>query len=149
MCGFRVGYAIANENLIREMKEFKVCTTLSAPTFAQLAAVEALRNSSNYIKKMVKEYDRRRKMIVKRLNEIPKIVCTTPKGAFYVFPYIKNFRMSSNKFSDFLLKKSKVVTVPGNEFGEYGEGYIRLSYATAYEKIVQALHQIENGLRKL
>lgn len=149
MCGFRVGYAVADENLIREMKEFKICTTLAAPTFAQLAAVEALRNSSNYTKKMVKEYDRRRKMIVKGLNEIPKMNCVTPKGAFYAFPNIKNFRMSSDKFSDFLLNKSKVVTVPGSEFGKYGEGYIRLSYATAYEKIIQALHRIETSLRKL
>ena len=149
MCGFRVGYAVADENLIREMKEFKVCTTLSAPTFAQLAAVEALRNSSNYIKKMVKEYDRRRRMIVKRLNEIPKMVCTTPKGAFYVFPDIKNFGMSSDKFSDFLLKKAKVVAVPGTEFGKYGEGHMRLSYATAYGKIVKALNRIEKTVRKL
>ena len=149
MCGFRVGYAIANENLIREMKEFKVCTTLSAPTFAQLAAVEALRNSSNYIKKMVKEYDRRRKMIVKRLNEIQKISCLTPKGAFYAFPNIKNFKMSSDKFADFLLKKAKVAVVPGSEFGKYGEGYIRLSYATAYDKIVEALDRTEKSLRKL
>jgi len=149
MCGFRVGYAVANETLIREMKEFKICTTLSAPTFSQLAAVEALRNANDYTKKMLMEYDRRRKMIVKRLNEIPKISCTTPKGAFYAFPNIKDFKMSSVKFADFLLKKAKVVVVPGSEFGEYGEGYIRLSYATAYKKIAQSLDRIESALRKL
>lgn len=149
MCGFRVGYAAANENLIREMKEFKICTTLSAPTFSQLAAVEALKNSHNYVKTMVKEYDRRRKLIVKRLNEIPKISCTTPKGAFYAFPNIKNFKMSSYKFVDFLLKKAKVIAVSGNEFGKYGEGYIRLSYATSYQKIVEALNRIEKSLRKI
>ncbi len=149
MCGFRVGYAVANEKLIKEMKEFKLCTTLSAPTFSQLAAVEALRNSSNYVKRMVNEYDRRRKMIVRKLNEMRKISCTIPKGAFYAFPNIKNFGMSSEKFADFLLKRAKVAVVPGNEFGRYGEGYIRLSYATAYGKIVEALDRIEKSLRKL
>lgn len=149
MCGFRVGYAVGNENLIREMKEFKLCTTLSAPTFSQLAAVEALRNSSNYVKMMVREYDRRRKTIVKRLNEIPNVSCLTPNGTFYAFPNIKNFKMSSDKFTDFLLKKAKVAVVPGSEFGKYGEGYIRLSYATAHEKILQAIDTIENSLRKL
>lgn len=149
MCGFRVGYAVADENLIREMKEFKICTTLAAPTFSQLAAVEALRNANDYTKKMLMEYDRRRRMIVKRLNDIPKISCTTPKGAFYAFPNIKDFRMSSVKFADFLLEKAKVVAVPGSEFGKYGEGYIRLSYATSYKKIAQALNRIESALRKL
>lgn len=149
MCGFRVGYAIANEKIIKEMKEFKICTTLSAPTFSQLAAVEALRNSSSHVNMMVKEYDRRRKMIVKRLNEIPKISCIMPKGAFYAFPNIKNFKIPSNKFSDFLLKKGKVIVIPGTEFGRYGEGYVRMSYATVYEKIEQALDRIENSLRKL
>ncbi|MEK6909728.1 MAG: pyridoxal phosphate-dependent aminotransferase [Candidatus Aenigmatarchaeota archaeon] len=149
MCGFRVGYAAANESLIKEMKEFKVCTTLSAPTFSQLAAVEALKNSNDYTKKMLKEYDRRREMIVKRLNEMPKISCTTPKGAFYAFPNIKSLKMSSGKFADFLLNKAKVIVIPGNEFGKYGEGYIRLSYATAYGKILRALDRIENSLRKL
>ncbi|MBU5537431.1 MAG: pyridoxal phosphate-dependent aminotransferase [Candidatus Aenigmatarchaeota archaeon] len=149
MCGFRVGYAVANEKIIKEMKEFKICTTLAAPTFAQLAAVEALKNSADYVKKMVREYDRRRKMLIKRLNEIPNISCTKPKGAFYAFPNIKRIKMSSEKFSDFLLKKAKVVVIPGIEFGKYGEGYIRLSYATAYEKIAEALDRIEKVVSKL
>lgn len=149
MCGFRVGYAVADERIIKEMKEFKVCTTLSAPTFSQLAGIEALKNSSSYTKTMLKEYDRRRKMIVKRLNKIHGISCTNPKGAFYAFPNIRSFKMSSGKLADFLLKKAKVVTIPGTEFGKYGEGYLRLSYATAYEKIEQALDRIENSLTKL
>lgn len=149
MCGFRVGYAIANEKIIKEMKEFKICTTLAAPTFAQLAAVEALRNSSSYVKMMVKEYDRRRKMLVEKINEISNLSCVTPKGAFYVFPNIKKLKMSSLKFSELLLKKSKVVAIPGTEFGKYGEGYVRLSYATAYNKIETALDRIEKVVSKL
>ncbi len=149
MCGFRVGYAAGNIDLIKEMKEFKLCTTLSAPTFSQLAAVEALKNSASYVQKMVNEYDRRRKMIIKRLNEIPGMACTMPQGAFYAFPNIKSFKMSSVEFSDFLLKKAKVATIPGTEFGKYGESHVRMSYATAYGKIVDALDRIENALGKL
>ena len=148
MCGFRVGYAVANEKVIEKMKELKICTTLASPTFAQLAAIEALKNSHNYVKRMVKEYDRRRMMMVKRLNEIPKISCIRPKGAFYVFPNIKSFGMKSSEFADFLLKKAKVVTIPGTEFGRYGEGYLRLSYATAYDKIERALDCIEKAVSK-
>lgn len=149
MCGFRVGYAVANEKIIKEMTEFKICTTLSAPTFSQLAAIEALRNSSRHTRMMIKEYDRRRKMIVKRLNGIPKMSCTIPEGAFYAFPNVRGFKMSSDKFADFLISKAKVIGVPGTEFGKYGEGYIRLSYATAYEKIAEAMDRIETAVKKL
>ncbi|MBI2545440.1 MAG: pyridoxal phosphate-dependent aminotransferase [Candidatus Aenigmarchaeota archaeon] len=149
MCGFRIGYAVANERVIKEMTEFKLCTTLAAPTFGQLAAIEALKHSSDYVKKMIKEYDRRRNMMVMRLNEIPGFSCTTPKGAFYTFPNIKEFKISSDKLSDLLLKKSKVMTIPGTEFGKYGEGYLRLSYATAYKKIETALNRIEGYVTKL
>jgi len=147
MTGFRVGYAVAPENVIKEMKEFKMTTTLAAPTAFQMAATEALKNSTKYVEKMKKEYNRRRKILVKRLNEIPKISCAKPKGAFYAFPNISELKMSSEKTADFLLKKAKVMTIPGNEFGNYGEGFIRLSYATEYKKIESALDRIERLLK--
>jgi len=150
MCGFRVGYAVASERTIKEMKEFKLCTTLAAPTFAQLAAVEALKNSKKYVAKMRREYDRRRKHVIKRVNQIPMVSCKNePKGAFYVFPNTSQTGMSSQKFSDFLMKKAKVVVVPGSEFGEFGEGFVRMSYATAYGKIEDAMDRIEAALRKI
>ena len=150
MCGFRVGYAVANEKIIKEMKEFKLCTTLSAPTFAQLAAVEALRNSKKYVAKMRKEYDRRRRHIIKRINQIPNINHKkNPEGAFYAFPNITETKMKSEKFADFLLKKAKVVVVPGSEFGSHGEGFVRMSYATSYDKIEEAMDRIEAAVRKL
>jgi aminotransferase len=149
MCGFRVGYAVAKKEIIKEMKEFKLTTTLSAPTAYQLAAVEALKKSGKYVEKMRKEYNRRRKFVCKRLNEIPNIHCNIPKGAFYAFPNIKSVKMSSEKFSDYLLNKVKVIVVPGTEFGIYGEGFIRISYATAYEKIVEAMDRIEKAIKKL
>ncbi|MBI2084070.1 MAG: pyridoxal phosphate-dependent aminotransferase [Candidatus Aenigmarchaeota archaeon] len=148
MCGFRVGYAVADERIIKEMTEFKICTTLAAPTFAQLAAVEALRNSASYTKMMVKEYDMRRRMVIKRLGEM-ELACTTPKGAFYAFPNIKKFKLPSVKFSDALMKKGKVVVIPGTEFGRYGEGHVRISYATSHDKLVQALGRIERFIQKI
>jgi aminotransferase len=149
MCGFRVGYAIAKKEIIKEMREFKVCTTISAPTISQLAAIEALRGSRKYVEKMRKEYDRRRKMLVRKLNQIPGFHCLKPEGAFYVFPNISEFKMKSVKFATFLLEKAKVVVIPGTEFGKYGEGYLRLSYATSYEKIEEALDRIEKAVKKL
>lgn len=143
MCGFRVGYATATNEIIKEMKKFKLTTTLSAPTFSQLAAVEALRNSKKYVEKMVREYNRRRRMLIKRLNRMPNVSCVKPSGAFYAFPNISGLKMKSNKAVDFLMKKAKVISIPGTEFGRYGEGYVRFSYATSYEKIEAALNRIE------
>lgn len=148
MCGFRIGYAVASADVIKEMKEFKICTTLSAPTAFQFAAVEALKNSEKYVEKMRKEYDRRRKMIIKRLDEIG-IPCIKPQGAFYAFPNITKFKMNSAKLVDIILNKGKVITIPGTEFGQYGEGFIRLSYATAYDKIVKSMDRIERVISNL
>jgi len=150
MCGFRIGYAVANEKIIKEMREFKLTTTVSASTFSQLAAVDALQNSRKYVAKMKKEYDRRRRFIIKRINQIPNIhLKNTPQGAFYIFPNITESGMKSEKFSDFLLNKAKVVVVPGTEFGRYGEGFVRMSYATDYEKIGDAMDRIESAIRKI
>ncbi len=147
MCGFRVGYAVAPSNIIKEMKEYKICTTLSPSPFSQLAAVEALK-SKKHVEYMRREYDRRRKLILKRLKAIPDIHCQKPKGAFYVFPNISKFGMNSEQFTQFLLDRAKVIVIPGTEFGKYGEGFVRLSYATAYEKIDEAMDRIENVLTK-
>jgi len=132
------------------MKEFKLCTTLAAPTFAQLAAVEALTNSRKYVQKMHREYDRRRRHIIKRVNQIPQIHHSkNPEGAFYAFPNITETKIKSEKFADFLLKKAKVIVVPGTEFGRHGEGFVRMSYATSYDKIEEAMDRIEAAVRKL
>ncbi|NIO21513.1 MAG: aminotransferase class I/II-fold pyridoxal phosphate-dependent enzyme [Candidatus Aenigmarchaeota archaeon] len=149
MPGFRVGYAVGPEELINAMKKVHIYSSICAPTVSQLAAVEALKGSQSSVKKMVKEYDRRRKLITKRLNEIPGFSCVKPKGAFYAFPNIKNFGMKSLAFSKWLIKKGKVATVPGTEFGRCGEGYIRCSYATSYEKIEEAMNRVEGVSKKL
>lgn len=148
MPGFRIGYAAGPENIINAMKKIHIYSTICAPTVSQEAALEALRGPQTAVGKMVKEYDRRRKLIIKRLNEISGFSCVEPKGAFYAFPNIKEFGMKSLAFSKWLLKKAKVAVVPGTEFGRCGEGYIRCSYATSYEKIERAMDRVESVLKK-
>ncbi len=149
MPGFRIGYAAGPADIIDAMTKLKLGTTLSAPTISQLASMEALRTKNSVIQKMVDEYNRRRKLMIKRLREINGFNCLEPKGAFYAFPNIENFKLNSVKFAQFLLNKAKVLVIPGTEFGVYGEGFIRLSYATSYEKIEAAMNKIEYATRKL
>ncbi len=149
MPGFRLGYAVGNEKLIAAMTKMHLFTSLCAPTISQVTAIEALKGSQEPVKRMVREYDRRRKMIIKRLNDIPGFRCTEPKGAFYAFPNISFYKMKSLKFAEWLLKNAKVAVVPGTEFGRMGEGFIRCSYATEYHKIWKAMDNIERAVKKL
>lgn len=148
MPGFRIGYAAGPEKIVKAMTKLHIFTSLSAPTISQMTATEALNGPQGCVEKMRREYDRRRKMIIKRLNEIPGFCCANPKGAFYAFPNINSFKMKSLAFSEWLIDKAKVATVPGTEFGRFGEGYIRLSYATSYELIEKALDRIEKALSR-
>lgn len=149
MPGFRIGYAAGPEKIIKAMTKLHIFTSLCAPTISQVTAMAALEGEQKCVEAMRKEYDRRRKMIVKRLNSIPGFSCTNPKGAFYAFPNIKSFGMKSLALSEWLLKNAKVAVVPGTEFGKFGEGYIRLSYATSYDLIEKALDRIEKAAVKL
>jgi len=149
MAGFRVGYAAGPDDIIECMERMHIYCGLCSPTVSQLSAVKALEGNQKCVKEMKDEYNRRRKLIMKRLKEIPKISCLKPEGAFYAFPNITGLGMKSTKVVQFFLKKAKVLTVPGTEFGKYGEGYVRMSYATAYEKIEEALNRIEKVVRKL
>lgn len=147
MCGFRVGYTVGPTNLIKAMTESHVYTTLTAPTVSQLMAAKALQISQIYTERMRKEYDRRRLFIVRRLNEIG-LPTKTPKGAFYAFSSIKDYGKTSLEFAERLLKHGKVAALPGTEFGKYGEGYIRFSYATDYKLIEEAMNRIERFTKK-
>ena len=149
MPGFRVGYAAGPKKIIDAQKKLHIFTSLTAGTVSQLAALEALKGTQKPVQKMVKEYDRRRKMIVQRLNEINGFECVKPNGAFYAFPNIGAFKKKSYNFAEWLLENAKVACVPGTEFGKYGEGYIRMSYATAYDKIEKAMDRIEKATKKL
>ena len=146
MCGYRVGYVAAPPALADAMKTTHNDTSICAPTISQLVATKALSLPAKYTDAMVREYDRRRKLIVKRLNEMD-LRTLMPKGAFYTFSHIKQLGVGSRKFAHDLLTKAKVAVVPGTDFGRNGDGYIRCSYATKYEKIVQAMDKIEKFLR--
>jgi len=147
MCGYRIGYVAAPAELAAAIKETHVNTTICAPTLSQKVAVDALKLPAKYTDTMVREYDRRRKMIVKRLNELG-LRTPMPKGAFYAFSNIKDFGGNSKKFAFDLLQKAKVAVVPGTDFGTLGNGYIRCSFATDYKKIELAMDKMEQFLRK-
>ncbi|MDI6888140.1 MAG: aminotransferase class I/II-fold pyridoxal phosphate-dependent enzyme [Methanocellales archaeon] len=145
MTGWRIGYAASTPEIIGAMLKVHQYTMLCAPITAQMAAIEALRNGREDMLVMVREYDRRRKLIVKALNALG-LDCLEPKGAFYAFPSIKSTSMSSDEFAEKLLKEQKVAVVPGNVFGACGDGFIRCSYATSRDAIKEALERMETFL---
>ncbi len=146
MTGWRIGYALGNKTIISAMTKIHQYTMLCAPITAQLAAVEALRHGEKYMKKMVAEYDRRRKLIYDGLTKMG-LPCFEPKGAFYIFPDITSTGYDSNGFAEALLQAEHVALVPGSAFGASGEGHVRCSYATSIDKIAEALNRIENFLK--
>jgi aminotransferase len=147
MTGWRVGYACGKEEIIEAMMKIHQYAALCAPITAQMAAIEALRRGENAVEAMVKEYNQRRRIIVKRLNEIG-LECFKPKGAFYAFPSIRNTGLRSEEFSEGLLREERVAVVPGNVFGEAGEGFIRCAYAASLKDINEALNRMEKFSRK-
>ncbi len=149
MTGFRVGYALGPKELIACMLKGHQYVTACANASAQYAAVAALEGTHAFTENMVREFDRRRRLLHSRLNEIEGVQCILPKGAFYVFANVKQFGLSSEKFADYLFDKGKVLTVAGSSFGEHGEGYLRFSYAAAYNKVKEALDRIENAVKML
>lgn len=148
MTGWRIGYIGANQQLIEAMVKIHQYTMLCAPTMSQMAAIEALRSGEDDVDKMVKEYDRRRKFIVKRLNEIG-LPCFEPKGAFYAFPSIEATGMNSEEFAERLLMEERVAVVPGSAFGQCGEGFIRCCYATSLANIEEALKRMGRFVKKV
>jgi len=148
MTGWRIGYIAANEQLIEAMLKIHQYTMLCVPTMSQMAAIEALRSGEDDVAKMVKEYDRRRRFIVRKLNEIG-LPCFEPKGAFYAFPSIEATGMSSEEFAERLLMEERVAVVPGSAFGQCGEGFVRCCYATSLANIEEALKRMERFVKKV
>ena len=141
MTGWRLGYAMVPEELVHPIVRLISNSVSCTPPFIQQAAIEALTGPQESTAQMVAEFRRRRDLIVDGLNRIPGISCVIPRGAFYVFPNVKNLGMDCNKFADYLLKDHGVAVLPGTHFGEYGDGYLRLSYATSQENIKKALER--------
>ena len=148
MTGWRLGFAVGNEEIIKAMTKVHQYVIMCAPTACQYAAVEALKNGDNSIEMMRDEYNYRRKVIVDGFNSMG-LKCFDPKGAFYIFPSVENSGMDSVSFCEKLLEKEKVALVPGTAFGECGEGFLRVSYAYSIERINIALERIEKFVKTI
>ncbi len=147
MTGWRVGYIVGPAEMMGAMRKIHQYLIMSAPTPSQWAALKALEAGEPYLQEMHAEYDRRRKLIVGGLNALG-LICTEPQGAFYAFPCIQSTGLDDNEFAEALLQEEHVAVVPGRAFGKSGEGFVRMSYATAYEKIEIALERIERFIQK-
>jgi len=148
MTGWRLGYAIAPPELTAEMIKIQQASTTCAAGFVQAAGLAALRGPQDCVQKMKDEYNKRRDIIVEGLNSIRGFECTKPKGAFYAFPSVKELGMCSLTLCEHLLRDGGVAAVPGSEFGPYGEGYVRFSYATSMEDIRRAIELIAEVVEK-
>lgn len=149
MTGWRLGYAVANEEIIEAMTRIQQATTSCPSSFVQKAGVAALRGPQECVDEMLKEYDRRRKIIIRRLNDLGGVKCPVAKGAFYVFPSFTSFELSSSQLVEELLKKKGVCATPGTAFGETGEGHIRFSYATSVEIIERAMDLLAEFIEEM
>ena len=148
MTGWRIGFAAGPAEILAGLLRIHQYTVMSAPTMAQSAAVTGLKEGEEYIQEMVEEYDRRRRLIVGGFNQIG-LPTFEPKGAFYAFPKVSVTGLDDETFATRLLQEENVAVVPGNAFGKGGEGFVRCSYATAYEKIEDALGRIERFVNRL
>ncbi len=148
MTGWRLGYACGPADIVRQMIKIHQYCIMCAPTTSQYAGVEALRNGDEDVRKMRESYDERRRFVLYMLEEMG-IPCFEPEGAFYVFPCIKEFGMSSDEFATDLLREEKVAIVPGTAFGDCGEGYLRISYAYSIDSLKKALGRLAEYVEKL
>lgn len=149
MTGWRLGYGVMPEGLAEHITRLMTNSNSCTATFTQWAGVEALRGPQDSSAKMVEEFKRRRDVIVPGLNAIDGIRCAMPKGAFYVFPNVEGTGMSERDLADYLMEEAGVAVLAGTSFGEYGRGFIRMSYANSIENIQKALANIEAAVSKL
>lgn len=148
MTGWRLGYACAPENIIKQMTKIHQFAIMCAPTTSQYAAVEALKNGDGDVEEMRIAYNQRRRFLVNAFKEMG-LSCFEPFGAFYVFPCIKEFNMTSEEFATRFLEEEKVAVVPGTAFGESGEGFVRISYAYSLENLKIAVDRLMNFVERL
>lgn len=148
MTGWRLGYACAPKEIMKQMIKLHQFAIMCAPTNSQFAAVEALRNCDDDVDRMVEAYNQRRRFLLNSFKEMG-IDCFEPFGAFYVFPSIAKFGMTSEEFANRLLKEQKLAVVPGTAFGECGEGFVRISYAYSIENLKQGMDRIRKFIESL
>ena len=148
MTGWRLGYACGPEPIIRQMTKIHQFAIMCAPTTSQYAAVEALKNGDNDVELMRQAYNQRRRFLLSRFKEMG-LECFEPNGAFYVFPCIKEFGMTSEEFATRFLQEERVAAVPGTAFGVSGEGFLRISYAYSMENLKVAIDRLEKFINRL
>ena len=148
MTGWRLGYACGPEVILKQMLKIHQFAIMCAPTTSQYAAIDAMKNSDDDVRHMRESYDQRRRYLLHAFEEMG-LECFEPLGAFYAFPSIKRFGMTSDEFANQLLKGEKVAVVPGTAFGDSGEGYLRVSYAYSLKSLKEALGRIERFVKRL
>lgn len=146
MTGWRLGYGVMREDLAQQIAKLMTNSNSCTCSFIQMAGIEALRGPQDEAEAMVEEFHRRRDVIVDGLNEIDGITCKRPRGAFYVFPNVKQIGWDCKRLSDYLLEEAGVAVLPGTSFGRYGDGYLRFSYANSVENIQEALRRIREAI---
>lgn len=149
MTGWRLGVVAANRDVISALVRIHQYATICATSFAQWGAVAALTGPQDEIRHMIAEFDRRRILVSKALQEMPGIRVKQPAGAFYIFPSIKETGKSSEEMAQYLVEEANIAVVPGHVFGDFGEGYIRLSFANSYENLTMAMEKMHAALKKL
>lgn len=148
MTGWRLGYACGPENILQQMTKIHQFAIMCAPTTSQYAAVDALKNGDEDVAQMRTAYNQRRRYLMNAFREMG-LECFEPFGAFYVFPCIKEFGMTSDEFATRFLEEEKVAVVPGTAFGDCGEGYLRISYAYSLENLKVAIGRLEAFVTRL
>ena len=146
MTGWRVGYVVAEKKLSAILRKLHYYAVLCPNAISQKAALAALTGPQDCVQEMVKEYNRRRKLVINELGMIKSLFCTMPKGAFYFFPNFSSFEESDETIALYLLEKAGVVTVPGSGFGKAGEGHLRISYSVSYEQVEEGMKRIRESL---
>ncbi len=149
MTGWRLGYGIMPKGLAQVVELLLTHSVGCTAQFVQIAGIEALTGPQDQVRAVVSEYQRRRDLIVDGLNSIPGVTCQRPQGAFYVFPNIKSYGITSSEMAGYILEKAGVAVLSGSDFGEYGEGYLRLTYSNSIENIKKAIEQIGEAVNKL
>ena len=149
MTGWRLGYGVMSEDMATHIARLQTNSTSCVATFTQKAGVEALRGPQDDVEKMVAEFQKRRDVIVAGLNDIPGVTCKTPRGAFYVFPNVKELGVKSKELETRLLEEAGVASLTGTSFGKHGEGYLRFSYANSVENIEEALKRFRKLVESL
>lgn len=149
MTGWRLGYGVAAKPIVEKMVQLMINSNSCTCSFTQIAGMEALLGSQDFVTQMVAQFKQRRDAIVAGLNAIPGIECRKPAGAFYVFPNVQQIPLSCEALADYLMEEAGVAVLAGTAFGQFGAGYLRLSYANSLDNIYQALDRIQTAIAKL